>query len=46
MQKSVEQQASIDRFFDYRDIDFVTCWYAKAAEYGKARCAFISTGRW
>ena len=43
MQKSAEQQASIDRFFDYRDIDFVACWHAKAAEYGSARCAFVST---
>ena len=43
MQKSAEQQASIDSFFDYRDIDFVACWYAKAAEYGSARCAFVST---
>ena len=43
MQKSAEQQAAIDSFFDYRDIDFVACWYAKAAEYGNARCAFVST---
>ena len=43
MQKSAEQQAAIDSFFDYRDIDFVACWYAKAAEYGSARCAFVST---
>ena len=32
MQKSREQQAAIDRFFDYKDVDFVACWHAKAAE--------------
>ncbi len=33
MQKSAEQQADINRFFDYKDVDFVACWHAKAAEY-------------
>ena len=32
MQKSREQQAAIDSFFDYKDVDFVACWHAKAAE--------------
>lgn len=32
MQKSREQQESINRFFDYKDVDFVACWHAKAAE--------------
>ena len=32
MQKSADQQAAIDRFFDYKDVDFVACWHAKAAE--------------
>ena len=51
MQKSVEQQAEIDRFFDYRDVDFVACWHAKAAEYSclaaknakSTKVAFVST---
>ncbi|MBR3221609.1 MAG: class I SAM-dependent DNA methyltransferase [Kiritimatiellae bacterium] len=37
MQKSAEQQAEIDRFFDYKDVDFVACWHAKAAE-----CSFLA----
>ena len=44
--KSKEQQADIDRFFDYRDIDYVACWYAKAAALmagTAARAAFVST---
>ncbi len=51
MQKSAEQQASIDRFFDYRDVDFVACWHAKAAEFSylaaknakSTKVAFVST---
>ena len=37
MQKSREQQAAIDRFFDYKDVDFVACWHAKAAE-----CSYLA----
>ena len=37
MQKSAEQQADIDRFFDYKDVDFVACWHAKAAE-----CSYLA----
>ena len=49
MQKSAEQQAAINRFFDYKDVDFVACWHAKAAECmcsantRETRCAFVST---
>ena len=43
MQKNPERQAEIAMFFDYKDIDYVACWYAKAAEQGNARCAFVST---
>ncbi len=44
--KSREQQTDIARFFDYRDIDYVACWYAKAAALmagTSARAAFVST---
>ena len=37
MQKSAEQQADINRFFDYKDVDFVACWHAKAAE-----CSYLA----
>lgn len=46
MQKSRAQQAEISQFFDYRDIDYVACWYAKANDLiqgTRTRCAFVST---
>ena len=36
----------VARFFDYKDIDYVACWYKKAATLIKGtntRCAFVST---
>ena len=44
--KSREQQTDIARFFDYRDIDYVACWYAKSAALmagTPTRAAFVST---
>lgn len=44
--RSVEQQREITQFFKYKDIDYVACWYKKAAQLIKesgVRCAFVST---
>ena len=44
--KSREQQDDLARFFDYKDLDYVACWYAKANDLMRgtaARCAFVST---
>ncbi len=44
--KSPEQQREVSMFFDYKDVDYVACWYAKANDLmqGTAtRCAFVST---
>lgn len=44
--RSVEQQREIAQFFKYKDIDYVACWYKKAAQLIKesgVRCAFVST---
>ena len=41
-----EQQKDIAQFFKYRDIDYVACWYYKAAELikgTKTKCALVST---
>ena len=41
-----EQQKDIAQFFKYKDIDYVACWYYKAAELikgTKTKCAFVST---
>ena len=41
-----EQQKEIAQFFDYKDIDYVACWYYKAAQLisgTKTKCAFVST---
>lgn len=40
------QQEEIASFFEYKDIDYVACWYYKAAELIQnthTRCAFVST---
>ena len=31
--RTVEQQKDISSFFDYKDIDYVACWFYKASEY-------------
>ena len=41
-----DQQKDIAQFFKYKDIDYVACWYYKAAELikgTKTKCAFVST---
>lgn len=41
-----EQIADVAKFFTYKDIDYVACWYKKAAEFIKntnIHCAFVST---
>ena len=41
-----EQQKDIAQFFKYKDIDYVACWYYKAAELikgTKTKCALVST---
>ena len=46
MQKNEEQQKEISKFFDYKDLDYVSCWYAKANDLiqnTNTRCAFVST---
>ncbi len=44
--RTKEQVNDISKFFTYKDVDYVACWYAKAADYikqTKTRCAFVST---
>ena len=44
--RSQEQQEEIAKFFKYKDIDYVACWYYKAsqiAQKSKTRCAFVAT---
>ena len=44
--RSAEQQNEIAQFFSYKDIDYVACWYKKAAQLIKntsIKCAFVST---
>ena len=44
--RTPEQTADVARFFDYKDIDYVACWYKKAAKLiqgTSTRCAFVST---
>ena len=41
-----QQQEEISQFFKYKDIDYVACWYYKAAQLisgTKTKCAFVST---
>ena len=45
-QRTTEQHKEVARFFDYKDIDYVACWYAKAnalMQGTATRCAFVST---
>ena len=44
--RTPEQIEDVAHFFDYKDIDYVACWYKKAANLiqgTNARCAFVST---
>ena len=44
--RTESQQKDIAEFFTYKDIDYVACWYIKAAEYIRGslvKCAFVST---
>lgn len=44
--RTQEQIEDVARFFDYKDIDYVACWYKKAADLikgTKTKCAFVST---
>lgn len=44
--RTLEQIEDVARFFDYKDIDYVACWYKKAANLiigTNTRCAFVST---
>ena len=41
-----QQQKDIAQFFKYKDVDYVACWYYKAAQLlsgTKTKCAFVST---
>lgn len=40
------QTAEIKMFFDYKDIDYIVCWFKKAADFvqsSNVRCAFVTT---
>ena len=44
--RTPEQIEDVARFFEYKDIDYVACWYKKAANLiigTNIRCAFVST---
>ncbi len=44
--RTKEQQQDITRFFDYKDVDYVACWYVLAArlmEGTNIKTAFVST---
>ena len=44
--RSEEQHEEVRQFFDYKDIDYVACWYMIAADYIQGtniECAFVST---
>ena len=44
--RTKDQVNDISKFFTYKDVDYVSCWYAKAADFiqnTKTRCAFVST---
>ena len=44
--RTPEQIEDVAKFFDYKDIDYVACWYKKAADFiqgTSAKCAFVST---
>ncbi|MBR1420700.1 MAG: SAM-dependent DNA methyltransferase [Selenomonadaceae bacterium] len=44
--RSKRQAEEISRFFDYKDVDYVACWFKKSAEYirnSKIEVGFVST---
>lgn len=44
--RSVEQNEDVRKYFTYKDIDYVACWYIKAAQFIQNTdilCAFVST---
>lgn len=44
--RTTEQTKDVEKFFNYKDIDYVACWYKKSAEYIQntfIHCAFVST---
>ena len=44
--RSLEQMEDVATFFDYKDIDYVACWYKKAAmliQNTDTKCCFVST---
>ncbi|MBQ3443649.1 MAG: class I SAM-dependent DNA methyltransferase [Selenomonadaceae bacterium] len=44
--RSAEQKADVAKFFKYKDVDYVACWYKKAADFARDknfRAAFVST---
>ena len=44
--RTEEQHKEVAKFFDYKDIDYVACWYMVAAKYIQGtniRAAFVST---
>ena len=44
--RSKQQAEEIARFFDYKDVDYVACWFKKSAEYirnSKIEVGFVAT---
>ncbi len=44
--RTEEQIEDVASFFDYKDIDYVACWFKKAAimmQKGEIKCCFVST---
>ena len=44
--RTIGQTKDVERFFKYKDIDYVACWYKKSAQYiqnSVIHCAFVST---
>lgn len=44
--RTAEQVADIANFFTYKDVDYVACWYKKAADFihhSNIEVAFVST---
>ena len=44
--RSKQQAEEISRFFDYKDVDYVACWFKKAAEFirdSRVEVGFVST---
>ena len=44
--RSTAQKADLAKFFQYKDVDYVACWFKKAADFmsnSTARAAFVAT---